>query len=76
MNKSFILTKETSNIGDLMTVEDFVGSVNAGAFIDCDGYGNFSDGTFIAIGDVIPSDIKRNRIQIPDWATHVRWYNR
>ena len=50
------------------------------SFIDYDGYGNWSDGKRVfQYEDVIPSQIVRKKkggtLDIPEWATHVAWYN-
>lgn len=61
-------------MSDLMTKEEYLESVQCGGFIDYDGFGHPSDGviqdpnTFIS-----PSKFGSD---IPDWATHIVWFNR
>jgi len=66
-------------IGELMTIEDFIGCVNAGGFIDYDGVGQYADpivGIMVDDPDnyVKPSHVKKGLIN-KKW-THVIWYNR
>lgn len=79
--------KEIPNYGTLMTVEDFAECVKTGGFIDYDGWGNLAIVDKCSSLTVTPSSFKkgkcftaifehRDQIDIPDWATHVVWYNR
>lgn len=58
---------------DVYTVEEFIGCVKCGAFIDYDGFGypvkdKLADTTI----EIKPSKLYR----IPEDATHIVWYNR
>ena len=62
-----------SDYADVMTVEEFIGCCDVGAFIDYDGFGHPVKGDAMA-GDL---EIKPSRSGlIPADATHVAWYNR
>ena len=61
-------------LGDLMTVEEYLDSVEHGAFIDYDGYGHpvkndMEDANLF----IYPSEGDRH---IPFDATHIVWFNR
>lgn len=58
---------------DIMTLDDFIKSCEAGAFIDDDGVGEYSKGTERSGISVSPSEVllSPNR----EW-THVVWFNR
>lgn len=60
--------------GDLMTLQDFLGCVECGAFIDYDGYGELATATTVSNIEISPSEVKR--FEFPEWATHILWYNR
>ena len=63
--------------GDLMTMKDWLYSVECGGFIDYDGHGNYSDGERLAENKMIkPSHVKNNRILKNPEFTHVVWFNR
>jgi len=61
--------------GDMMTVEEFQSSVDCGAFIDYDGFGNMAMENGLSDIEVRPSTLKQLREQHPNF-THVCWYNR
>lgn len=67
---------EIRNDDDLMSLEDFEGSCLGGGFIDYDGYGNLATKDKKSDIEIYPSLIKNNTVKIPEWATHVVWYNR
>jgi len=61
-------------IGDLMSVEDYLENVEAGGFIDYDGYGYpVTDGEYNSDIRIFPSEYDKN---IPEHATHILWFNR
>jgi hypothetical protein len=65
---------DTGCEGDLMTVEEYLGNIKSGCFIDYDGFGypvkdNLKDTQL----HLYPSE---GRNHIPLDATHVIWYNR
>jgi len=39
---------EASTYGDMFTIEEFMECVKCGAFIDSDGFGQFSDGVYVS----------------------------
>lgn len=58
---------------DIITVDKFKASVDAGLFIDYDGFGNpAKDGYYDPNFSVYPSQLET----IPSDATHIIWYNR
>lgn len=67
----------TNSCGDLFTIDQFLEDVKIGMLIDYDGWGYFAtfdnhDRNYA----FYPSEITEKRISIPDWATHVLWFNR
>lgn len=52
--------------GDLMPINEWIGHVEDGGFIDYDGHGNLSDGTRKSNVIVQPSDITKKKITIPE----------
>lgn len=62
--------------GDLFTLQDFITYVKHGAFMDDDGTGYYaiSSGAYSRIHQVLPSDIRDEKID-KSW-THVMWFNR
>ena len=66
--------EEMPTYGDVMSLEDFIGCVEAGLFIDYDGYGHYcKDGLETNI-EIYPSDVKRKSIR-KEFDTIV-WFNR
>lgn len=61
-----------SKDGDLMTVYTFTRAVEAGAFIDYDGFGYPVKDSMMAAVRIYPSQLE----QIPEDATHILWFNR
>jgi hypothetical protein len=61
------------DIGDLMTLEDFV-SACGNMFIDYDGFGYYATETEQTDIIIKPGDVMRD-IHRKDF-THVKWYNR
>lgn len=65
---------EAQEYGDVMTVGDFRAAVNAGGFVDYDGYGYpIKDGIVDEQIVVMPSTSEQT---IPKDATHIVWFNR
>lgn len=60
--------------GDLMTLENFVNSVENGFFVDNDGYGRYATETGVSDIRVYPSDILDNDYR-HDFS-HVMWFNK
>lgn len=61
------------DIGDLMTVKDWLSCVADGGFIDYDGFGHpVRDGLMDGTIDIWPSQAD----MVPQDATHIMWYNR
>lgn len=83
-------TRELSDFGDLMTVEEWVGCCEEGGFNDYDGYGHpvrvdhieWKDGmdpTKFPTIQMKMSDMSVNpslRHLVPKDATHIMWFNR
>lgn len=70
------LLEPIPDYGDHMTMRDWLATVNSGGFIDYDGHGHLAtkDGHSGMI--INPTDVTVLKVRIPDWATHVVWYNR
>jgi hypothetical protein len=68
--------EELEDIGDLMTVKEWLDSVACHAFIDYDGHGYWATATKQSNASVCPSDITDKKLVPPEWATHIVWYNR
>jgi len=66
-------TRSIPDYGDVMTVEEFTTAVEAGGFVDYDGFGNpAKDGRMDGKLFIIPSRID----EVPKDCTHIVWYNR
>lgn len=59
--------------GDLMTMQEFIKTVESGGFIDYDGYGSYSDGKVMFDCIIKPSDVKKG---LNKKYTHIIWFNR
>lgn len=73
--------KDDDFIGDVMPMEQWLHQVKSGGFIDYDGFGHLAcrrgDGKLIVGKQTIkPSDVTKYRINFPEWASLVVWYNR
>ena len=55
----------------MMTIEEFIVYVAAGAFNDDDGHGECATATQVSDVRIYPSMLDR-----PSWTTHVCWYNK
>lgn len=74
-------TRPIPEYGDLMTVDEYIGAVNCGGFIDYDGNGiaardGLCDGRNSILEDhvaIFPSD---GLTYIPEDATHIVWFNK
>ncbi len=62
--------------GDCMTMAKWIVCVRSGGFIDYDGFGELASENQVSDLQVSPSDITALKLPMPDWATHVIWYNR
>jgi len=62
------------NCGDLFTVEDFDYNIRAGAFTDYDGFGELATNDKVSNIEIHPSTF--NPEALPDWCTHIVWYNK
>lgn len=70
-----------STIADIIPIGEFIECVEAGVFIDYDGFGNLGTETHESdYHDVCPSDIGYVLANLTDEEretfTHVHWYNR
>lgn len=71
--KDFKLEKQ-DDIGNLMTLEDFVEACDCGGFIDYDGYGYYATADKQSDVVISPSDVSLELVR--EDFTHVKWYNR
>lgn len=62
------------NYGNVYTMDQFKSMVEAGRFIDRDGHGNLASEDECSNVQIRPFEVYHRAI--PDWATHVVWYNR
>ena len=61
----------------LKTMEEWIANVEAGGFIDYDGFGLLATTTTESNIDVKPSQVKDGKLpNLPEWATHVLWFNK
>ena len=82
---------ELPDFGDVMPLESFIDCVKSGGFIDYDGHGYLSDGKRMSNMIVVPSKFEQGQTsifdilvehnemtwgRIPEWATHVVWFNK
>lgn len=58
----------------LMTWDEFAQAVQAGGFIDYDGFGELATEDKVSNVVIYPSIVKD--FKRPAWATHVSWYNK
>lgn len=58
----------------IMTMEEFAESCEEGGFIDYDGFGHYSDGTYEFHKNIHPSDVTEGRYD--KRFSHVIWFNR
>lgn len=63
-------------LGEKMTLKDFLQCVDSGGFIDYDGFGHLATETRVSNIVVYPSMIFKRIEEVPSWATHIVWYNR
>jgi len=59
---------------DLMTIQDWIDCCDDGCLTDDDGCGELATNKEVSNVVIAPSD--RKTMKIPDWATHVAWYNK
>jgi hypothetical protein len=59
---------------DHMTIECWKSNVKRGGFIDYDGYGDLATETECSNIEIYPS--QAFKYEIPEWATHICWYNK
>lgn len=62
--------------GDHMSMEEWVNCVKAGGFIDDDGDGVLATAEHETNIIISPSFITLLELPMPDWATHVVWFNK
>jgi hypothetical protein len=63
------------DIGDLMTIGEFIDSVHQGNLIDYDGFGYYSDGKLMLAGlRIYPSAVKAGYFNTS--YSHVVWFNK
>ncbi len=72
MNKPMF--EDLPDFGDHMTLEEFKSVAERGMFTDYDGFGELATSTQCSDVVIKPSDV--GSMPIPEWATHVMWFNR
>lgn len=71
--KPYKLSK-LSDFGDVMTLDDFIGNVKCGGFIDYDGFGMYLKGDMETDIEIYPSDVKNRSIRKE--FEKIIWFNR
>ncbi len=66
--------KELDDIGDLMTLVEFIECVESGGFIDYDGFGEYVKGDKMTGITILPSDVECKKIRTD--CDKVMWYNK
>jgi hypothetical protein len=61
--------------GDLMTMDEFIGCVECGAFIDYDGFGRYATETEMEGSEFVKPSMVENKT-IDRTYTHIVWFNR
>jgi RNA polymerase-binding transcription factor DksA len=74
LNRDPKMSKIDSDLGDRMSLEEFLKCVACGGFIDYDGYGHYVRGDQESDIAIYPSDVVNNAVR-PDF-TEIIWYNR
>lgn len=62
--------------GDHMTMEDWINCVKSGGFVDSDGDGVLATSLHETNISISPSFVTLLELSMPDWATHVVWFNK
>ena len=73
MNKEPEFT-ETSNIGDIMSLENFIGHAKGGGLLNSDGFGIYMKDGKESNVEIYPSDVKKENIR-QDFDTII-WFNK
>lgn len=70
--------RDLSEYGDLYSIKDFSKYCKCGAFCDDDGHGYLATDSQESNMRIKPSDLFDPEYvkNIPEWATHVMWFNR
>ena len=66
--------KEIPKYGDMFDLDTFIAACEGGAFINCDGYGYYSDGILMSDIIIVPSDAVYG--EVDRYFSHVIWFNR
>lgn len=61
--------------GDLMPLQEWIDGVECGGFIDYDGHGTLATADMNTCHSISPSDWSTD-LKLPEWVTHIVWYNR
>ena len=57
-------------------IEDFKEGVIFGMFTDDDGFGYYATDTEVSDCEIEFWDFDKDNYNVPEWATHVVWYNK
>jgi len=68
--------EEMPEYGDKMTLDSWLECVESGSFIDYDGHGNLATPYEMSNIRVWPSLHMDGKLERPNWATHVIWFNK
>ena len=74
--EDLMLDIDNTILGDLMTIEEFIENVLDGTFTNNDGSGYLATSTKGSNIEVSPTALMYGTFYVPEWATHVIWYNK
>lgn len=66
--------EDIPDYADMMPIKEWMECCECGGFIDYDGHGELATAT--QVSNIIIQPSERESMEIPEWATHVAWYNR
>lgn len=62
--------------GDKMVIKEWLDCCKTNFFIDYDGWGYYATAKRMSEVKVRPSDTEAPDFAIPEWATHIVWFNK
>ena len=74
---TLVKLKPHNDNGEFMLVYEWLDAVNAGAYVDDDGFAHWATQEGVSVTAVYPSHVIGVAADdvVPTWATHVVWYN-
>lgn len=73
---AFVKDHPFGDIGDLMTVEDWLEACEETCFLDCDGFGDAV--RWVGTDEIVLEEFiyPSQRDQLPEGTTHILWFNK